>query len=330
MPDPVTPEPIMKVAQGFMASKFLFAATEAGLFETLAEAPAALEELASRMGLPRRTARILVDAMVALGFVEREGDRYRNGAVAEAFLAGRGPMDLRDFVSFWNRLSYPRWGKLEEALTTGQQLFGELEFTKEEQVIFSKGVAAFTTGAAMAMAATYDFKRHRRVIDVAGGTGNFLVVLLGQHPHLEATLFELPGAAAVARQTIAASSVAARIKVAEGDIFKDPLPAGHDAVILANVVHLFGPDRVLEMLRRVRKRVPDGARLLLADFWTDTTHTQPVFAALMAGEFLINTGEGDVYSEDDVRGWFAQTGWQFVERKPLAGPQSLVVAETVE
>ncbi|PYQ54166.1 MAG: polyketide synthase [Acidobacteria bacterium] len=330
MSEGVTPEPIMKLAQGFMASKFLFAAAEIGLFEKLAQGPATVDEIASRARLPRRTARILVDAVVSLGLVEREQDRYRNAPVADAFLARRGPVDLGDFLRFWNRLSYPRWERLEEVVRTGKQLFGELEFTKDEQEIFSKGVGAFTTGAAMALAAAYDFKKHRRVIDVGGGTGNFLIVLLGQHPHLEATLMELPAAAAVARQTIAASPAAARIRVAEGDFFRDPLPEGHDAVILANVVHLFGRTRVLDLLRRLRERVPSGARLLMADFWTNAAHTQPAFAALMAGEFLINTGEGDVYSDDDARGWFAETGWRFVERTPLAGPQSLVVAEAAK
>lgn len=53
----------------------------------------------------------------------------------------------------------------------------------------------------------------------------------------------------------------------------------------------------LELLRRTRAHVPAGARLLLADFWTDVTHKQPLFAALMAAEFFVITEEGDVYSE---------------------------------
>ena len=62
----------------------------------------------------------------------------------------------------------------------------------------------------------------------------------------------------------------------------------------------FSPEHNLELLRRTRDAVPAGARLLLVDFWTDQTHTQPPFAALMAGEFLVITGEGDVYSAEDV------------------------------
>ena len=71
---------------------------------------------------------------------------------------------------------------------------------------------------------------------------------------------------------------------------------------------------LVELLRRTRQCVPDGARLLLADFWTDVTHTQTTFAALMAGEFLVITGEGDVYSEEEAHGWLKATGW-----RPLRG-----------
>jgi len=74
--------------------------------------------------------------------------------------------------------------------------------------------------------------------------------------------------------------------------------------------------------------VPDGARLLLADWWTDTTHTRPPIAALVAGEFLMFSGEGDVYSEEEARDWLQKSGWRAVERKPLAGALSLLVAET--
>ena len=101
MPEGVTPEPIMKLAQG----------------------PATVDEIASRASLPRHTARILVDAVVSLGLVERDKDRYRNAPVADAFLARRGPVDLGDFLRFWNRLTYPRWDKLEEVVRTGKQLF---------------------------------------------------------------------------------------------------------------------------------------------------------------------------------------------------------------
>lgn len=50
----------------------------------------------------------------------------------------------------------------------------------------------------------------------------------------------------------------------------------------------------------------------------------------MAGEFLLVSGEGDVYSEDEVEGWLAETGWKALERKPLAGPASLLAAAVAD
>ena len=103
----LTPEPIFEVASGFMAARHLFVANEVGLCEQLADGPATLEELAARTGIARPRLRILADAMVVLGFIERDGDLYQNAPVAATFLTGRTPANLRPFLRFWNRLSYP-------------------------------------------------------------------------------------------------------------------------------------------------------------------------------------------------------------------------------
>src|SRR6185312_10801629 len=90
---PPSPEPIMRLASGFMAAKHLFAANELGIFEALADSTATIDALANRTGLTRRAARISADAMVALGLLERNGGTYRNSDTAATFLAGATPAD---------------------------------------------------------------------------------------------------------------------------------------------------------------------------------------------------------------------------------------------
>ena len=104
------------------------------------------------------------------------------------------------------------------------------------------------------------------------------------------------------------------------------LPTGHDVVLVANLVHYWSAEQNRQLLRRIRAAANPGAHLLLADFWTDPTHTRPTHAALMAGEFAVHLENGDVYSVDEVRGWLDESGWRFAEHRELAGPQSLVVA----
>ncbi len=130
------------------------------------------------------------------------------------------------------------------------------------------------------------------------------------------------------KDRIAALGLSDRIATAEGDLLQDAYPSDHDVVLLANVIHYFDGGRNQAVLRRSREAVAPGSRLLALDFWTDTTHTEPLGAALMAGEFAVQLG-GDVYSVDEFRAWLESTGWRFVEHRPLAGPFSLVVAEAV-
>jgi hypothetical protein len=327
----VTPDAIFLVASGFMAAKHLFVANEVGLFEHLAHGPTTLEALAQRTGVPRRTLRILTDAMVALGFVERHAERYQNGPVTTAFLSGHTPLDLRPLLRFWNQLSYPRWLHLEEAVRTGQAFSdGRTRTlpTAEQQRLFSDGVAALTAGAAQGLATAYAFGQHRQVLDLGGGTGSVLLDVLRQHRGLAATLFERPAVAAIARQSLSTTPFAGAITIVEGDFFTDPIPAGHDAIIVANVMHGLSPEQNRVLLRRIREGVPAGARLLLVDWWTDPTHTQPLLAALMAGEYLLYV-EGDVYSAEEGYGWLQESGWHPVEYQPLAGQKSVIIAEPI-
>jgi hypothetical protein len=311
-----------------MMSKHLFAANDLGLFEKLADRPLTLDELANDLSIPPRTARITADAMVALGFLEKQDDRYRNSSVSQTFLSGKTPADLRPFLRFWNHISYPQWQHLEEALRTNRGVSGDVELDPDQQRIFSEGVAAIQAGPAHAMPEKYDFTRHRKVLDLGGGVGEYLVPILDRFPQLEGTLFELPPVTEVARDALAANPVGSRINIVAGDLFEDAIPEDHDALILANVVHYFDHARNLKLLRRIRERVLAGARVLLVDFWTNPQHTEPLFAALVAGEFLTSVG-GDVFSEEEAKGWLRETGWEYLQTIPLEGPISLVVGEAI-
>jgi SAM-dependent methyltransferase len=323
----VTPEPIMKIALGFMASKHLFTASEIGLFEALGTGPATLQELADETGVPLRTLGIVTAAMVSMGLVVQDGNQYRNSEAASVYLAGQEGPDLRSVLRFFDQITYPEWQQFTTVVRTdqGRSRFGE--FTPEQQKTFSTGVEAFSGLGAAALAASYDFSSHRRILDVAGGTGSFLLAALRRYPALKGTLFELPGACAVARKRLAKEPEANRIDVVEGDLFKDPLPDGHDALIVANTVHVLSASHNIELMRKMRGHTQPGARLLLVDMWTNHSHSQPLAAALMSGTFLLTSGEGQAYSEKEASAWLEQTGWRNIGLKSLAGPSSLIVAE---
>jgi SAM-dependent methyltransferase len=320
------PDVILQLASGFMAAKHLFAANELGLFEALADSPARIEGLAARCGLTTRAARISADAMVALGMLERDGDTYRNGPAAATFLSGCTPADLRLLLRFWDKISYPTWETLADALATGPTR--ELsDVSGELQELAQAGIEAATAGALRALIETIDFSDTRRLLDVGGGTGSWTVGVAGANPHLHATVVDLPTVAPIATDRIVAAGLADRVTFASADALHDPLPTGHDVCIVANLIHYFSPEQNRTLLAQIRAAVEPRARLLIADFWTNPTHTEPLMAALMAGEFAVHIAQGDVYSVEEGEDWLAATGWALIAHQPLAGPFSLVVAE---
>jgi SAM-dependent methyltransferase len=320
-PAATSPELVLRLATGFMASKHLFAAAELGIFETLADGSATLEQISERTGLPRSSVRISLDAVTALGLLERDAEGYRNGPEAAAFLAGAAGSDLRPLLRFWDRLSYRSWTSLATALAHSDSRDAPPSLSEEETRIFSEGVEAITAGPARALAESHDWSGHRRVLDVGGGTGSFLLALFDQHPHLQGTLVELPAVAAIARERLAG-----RADVVEADALTDPLPSGHDAILVANLIHLLSPASTRQLLARLRAVSAAETTLLLVDFFTDDSHTDPPFAALMAGEFRLVSGDGDVYSDREINDWLTETGWTPSHANALAGPARLITA----
>jgi hypothetical protein len=324
---PPTPELISRTIAGLHAAKYLFVANELGLFEALAARPASLAALSERLHVPARTLRIVADGLVATGFLSHVAEGYQNSPTAAGFLAGAPGPDFRPVLRMWNQVVYRQLAQMEESIRQDRRGHGYADFTPEEQVIFSHGVAALTAGSARALGATYDFGRHRRMLDLGGGTGSFVLAARQKNPTLEVTLFELPKTAAAVREDLTKTPGGSEVGLVEGDFLVDTLPEGYDVFLLANITHLHLPEKNVALLRRIRAAAAPGARVLLVDFWMNAARTEPMFAALLAAEFQIVTGEGDVYSVDAGFEWLKEAGFATVAHQPLAGAASLIVGE---
>ncbi len=324
--DAAGPEQILQIASGFMAAKHLFAASELGIFEALAEGPIDLAGLAARTGLTRRAARISADAMVALGLLDRRGDEYANTRVARTFLGGASPADVRPLLRFWDKISFPAWVNLAEALARGPER-EIVDLDESLQPIAAAGIEAFQAGPSSALSEILQLPDRCRLLDIGGGTGSWSIALARRFPGATATVLELPSVVPIARERIAQNGLADRIDVQAGDAVAGELPSGYDAFLVANVVHYWSPEQNRTVLRNIRMAAEPGALLALADFWTDPTHTQPVAAALMAGEFAVHLRNGDVYSVEEAAEWLDDTGWRLAGQEPLGGPMAVVLAE---
>jgi hypothetical protein len=319
---PPNPGRIIELSAGYMVAKTLFAAVEFGLFAATGKDGATPAELAERCGMPERSARALGDLLADAGLLVRDSGRFRNAPDAELFLSGRGPADLRPLMRYWDQVSYPAWVRATEAFRTREGVRGDL--TEEQTAVYEAAVASITAETAADLAREYDFSGHRRVLDVGGGVGTFVAPLLSRYPHLSATVLDLPEVAVEVAARTAGGPLAGRLDAVGADFFADPLPGGHDVILVANVVHLFPPDRIADLFRKLREVAAPDTRLLLVDWWRTDVAPHPS-ARFGAGEFLVISG-GDLYQVDEVARWLGETGWRFERLQPLPPPAGVIVA----
>src|SRR6266404_5044444 len=216
------PSHILQIGMGFFASKTLLSAVELGVFMTLGGGPMSGESLRQQLGLHPRSAADLLDSLVALGFLLREGDgaaaSYANSPEAAAFLDPASPSYLGGILLMANRRLYPFWANLTEALRTGMPqnenkdgavggMFDKLYADPAALEEFMDAMAGVQLGNFAALAERFDFSRYKTCCDVGGASGALSITIARRHKHIRCISFDLPQVGPVAQRKIAASGL---------------------------------------------------------------------------------------------------------------------------
>ncbi|MGD1221972.1 methyltransferase [Streptomyces krungchingensis] len=333
-----TPVALMELTTGFWRFKVLAAAVDLDLFSVLSRLGTAdAKHLTAELGLHPRPARMLLACCTALGLLVREDGEYRNAPIAEAFLVASRPHYFGGFVQYSDRHGYPGWGRLQEALHTNRPTTWDPDrqesafVTTDPEILASFWEAMFTLSSftAEALAGAYDFTGHRRVLDVGGGTGAFPVGLCRRHPHLRATVLDLPHITAMAREKVAGLGMAGTIDTCDGDfLLEEPLPEGHDVIVLSMILHDWDETTGRRLLEKCWTALPDGGAVIICELVLDDDETGPVPAALMGLNMLIETRSGHNYTYGEYGRWLADAGFADTSVLPLnaAGANAAVVA----
>lgn len=320
MPDPAR---IIAMASAFYDSCVLFTATDLGVFAHLAAGgPSDAARVARELDVDERAARLLLDACVALGLLEKDNDYYSNTPEADAFLVAGRPGDLTGALRY-NRDVYPAWGKLTDFARSGHPVEPpELHLGADEDRTrtFVNAMHGRAMGIGRAVVPCLDLGGARRLLDVGGGSGAYSVLIAREYPEMECTVLDLPGIVAVSREIIAREGMADRVSVLPGDYHATPFPEGNDAVIFFGVLHQEDPENISELAARAYDALVPGGKVYVMDMMTDSTHTRPKFSALFAVNMALTTDSGWVFSDEEMHGWLREAGFADVETRPLPPP----------
>ncbi|MBV9747272.1 MAG: methyltransferase [Acetobacteraceae bacterium] len=337
--EPLTPEGIMQLGLGFWASKTLLSAVELGVFTELASGPKTLGELQARLGLDERGARDFFDALVALRLLDRYDDRdggdgrYANTPATDLFLDRAKPSYVGGMLEMANRRLYPFWGRLTDALRTGQpqneareggDIFAALYADPERLRTFLGAMTGLSLPVGRAIAAAFPWRDVRSFADVGCAQGGCLAEIAAAHPHLAAVGFDLPPVGPVFEDYIRDRGLAGRVRFQGGDFFADPLPSA-DVMIMGHILHDWDLAQKQVLLRKTHDALPEGGSVLVYDALIDDARRERAFGLLTSLNMLIETPGGFDYTGADCTGWMREAGFREVSVQPLTGRHSMVV-----
>ncbi len=229
------------------------------------------EELRADLQLHPRANPDFFDALVALHFLERDGDgpaaRYRNTPETAAFLDRNSPQFMGGFLEMANARLYRFWGDLSEGLRTGKaqnelkhggtSMFAEVYSKPERLEQFMEAMGGISAGNFHAFADKFDFSRYRTLCDIGGATGQLSSIVARKHPHMTCMSADLPEATTIAERKIAAAGLSDRVSARPLDFFADPLPKA-DVITMGMILHDWNLEKKHQLVRKTYDALPRG------------------------------------------------------------------------
>jgi len=329
MPTSLPPPPIelLDLATGYQRARTLFSLVEFGLPTMLSAGALPREAIAGRLELHPLAADRFLNACVALGLLARDGLCFGNAPVSATFLVRGETTYLGDQILLHARTTYGQWSDLTTTLRAWRPgaTDGAPPDEADQGADALRGQHNLARLVGHALARAYDFSPHRALLDLGGGTGAMAVSVCEVHPALRATVFDLPGVLDTTRECIRAEGMEGRIGVAEGNFKSDPLPGGHDVVLLANLLSVSSEDTNRALLRRLYEQLPPGGAVILSGWILDDGRTSPTIPVLFCLQDISWNAPDVERSAGTYLSWLRDAGFRDVERRPLCEPSSMIV-----
>jgi acetylserotonin N-methyltransferase len=318
----------------------IVAADDAGLFSALAEQPATIEELASRLDFDVRATGILLRLLGSLGLLVMRDERFQLTDQARQYLVKSSPFYwghmMRVAVSEWHRDtalaklkakgSASAAGPEGTPAPTGSGRPADGWAAGEIAIGQAKAIAAsmhsHSLPAALGAARNYDFTGVHRILDVGGGSGCFMIAFAQAHPKIEATILELSTMCEAAATYIEAGAVGSRVDTAAVNMFRDPWPKGYDAIFFSNIWHDWNFRTCAWLAERAYEALPVGGRIMLHEMLLEDGGVGPATTASFSMLMLLAT-QGQQFTFAEIKQLLEQAGFRDVEAQHTAGYYSI-------
>ena len=265
---------IHEVMSGFVYSQILHLLINLGVFQFLKKEGRSLEEVGQFLELANERSLLLLRGGCALNLICYKRNKYWLTRVGAQIVGVPGLMDMiehnqilyRDLVDPVKLLQGKSETELSHFWPYVRKEGKKKKISPKVSSEYSKLMQTSQRLVAEQTLHAYSLKGVKRILDIGGGTGAFLLAVKNKYPSIEATVFDLPNVINVAKsnhQEI--DGLVGRLTFCPGDFLKDDFPSNQDVICLVRVLYDHEDTTVELLLRRIYEALPKGGSLLITE-----------------------------------------------------------------
>ncbi len=301
---------IGKILQGYQPACVVITANELKIFDELKQ-PVKAREVAENRNLDPEACERLLNALTSLEIITKENNHYHLPPASQEFLVTGGSHSMQQWIQLSADL-YPVWGQLSTFIKSGILIKSIMEMLGADP----HKMRAFTDAMHdKALNATWKIAREvpvgdaKKMLDVGGGPGTYALEWCKLHPHLKATVFDIPPVLEVTKNYIEKYGLEERVDTQPGNFQKDDLgDSQYDLVLMANILHMYDADMGIALVTKAVKALQPGGRIVLHGFCTDEDQTGPLEDTLFSLNIGMLTEGGRAHPVNEKINWLKGAG----------------------
>jgi hypothetical protein len=274
---------VLRLVYGAQVAQIIYVAARLGIPDLLADGSRTASELATATAVDEQTFRRVVRGLIALGLCsELEPERYGLSDLGE-FLRADHPRSLRARILFNTEVLSPIWGRMLDTTRTGTSgalgalgmpFYEYLQQQPEIGALFDRTMADAIRYRVEGALDAYDFAGFRKVVDVGGGNGAFMVEMLKRSPRLQGVVFDLSTVAERTRRALADMPESARCTVDAGNALEQ-VTQGADCYVLSNLLVSTADEEAVKILESCRRAMAGDGKVVIVEWIMPTGADQP-------------------------------------------------------
>jgi len=315
---------LVSVATSFRPAAVLFAAVDLDIFSLIPPSGCSAEELAAACGVAEVGIRVLLNALAAIGILQRGGVRYTMHPDIRALLA-RGPHCILPEIMQYRREN-EIWLRLAEGLRDPRtRPDADMDGSHLPEYLAAVELTNRQSAERLIERIAPLIGRARQVLDLGGGSGTYAIRLLDASRNLKVTLLDRPEVIEECRRRLKDRTDGGRLDLVAGNASDFDLPPHFDVVIISDLLHYFCPDGKRRILHNARRALAPGGAIVVSKFTLDGSGTSPPAAALFSLKVHLQRSEAYLETDDEAADMMRGLGLQHVEVELLDSVKSVVI-----